>query len=263
MISFPKFTRLKAVTRYFRLAEELESLRNSMAEGGSPDISGIEVYFDYLTRSGETLFMKEISSLVSEKDRRLLFEKVHFLFHSIKDHFGYPVAESRFISSFGDGPVRNAVKGRAVVILENIRSAFNTGAIIRACDCFGAKELILAGLTPGTDNPKVTKTSKGAEASVIINRSEDISKTVSYLRNDGYIIAGAETGSGSADLRSFIMPERTAFIFGNEEIGITAGTLKMCDYIVSVRMYGVKNSMNAAGAVSVFLYEYSKNHLSL
>lgn len=260
MISFGKFSKLREITKYFHIAEELESLSEELVEGKNADMYRLEILLSFLVRSGGKEFVEEIRSLLSESDPRKKFEKTHFLYHSIKEHFGYPEPEGRFIATTQDRERVPEKQSELVIILENIRSAFNAGSIIRSCECFGAGKLVLAGITPGIDNPKVLKTAKGTEKYVTIERTRELADTISGLKSRGYIIAGAETGKGSISITDFIMPEKTAFVFGNEEIGITSDTLKLCDYIVSIKMSGMKNSLNVASAAAVFMYEYSRFH---
>ncbi len=258
MITPSKFSRLRKITKYFKIAEELKSLRDSYLISRSFDLECIKEYRRYLAAEPDAEYIEELDEILSESDNRKMFEKIHFLYHLIKEEFGYPDPESRFIISSGDSCEKNMPKTGLVIILENLRSAFNVGSIIRSCECFGAKELIMSGITPGTENARTIKTAKGTENYLKIIRTSDITKTVNELRNCGYMIYGAETGTGSTDLRDLKMPEKTAVIFGNEEIGITEEILKLCDRIVSIEMRGMKNSLNVSNAVSIFLYEYSK-----
>ncbi|HAQ61108.1 TPA: hypothetical protein DCR49_03785 [Candidatus Delongbacteria bacterium] len=260
MITPSKFSRLRKITKYFKIAEELKSLRDSYLSSGSADLENIKAFRWYLEAETDAEYIKELDEIIDEPDSRKMFEKIHFLYHRIKDDFGYPEPESRFIISSGDSCEKNMPKTGLVIILENLRSAFNAGSIIRSCECFGAKELILSGITPGTENSKTLKTAKGTENNVKITRTKDITKSVNELKNGGYIIYGAETGTGSTDLRNLRMPEKSAVVFGNEEIGMTEKTLKLCDKIVSIEMRGMKNSLNVSNAVSIFLYEYSRNN---
>lgn len=260
MITFSKFSSLKKITKYFHVAKELQKLRDELARGADADCDILEKLLLYLVMADENEFVQNIKEILNEKDVRKKFESTHFLYHSIKEYFGYPDPEGKFVGTTGDRYNGKYLKNSLVVVLENIRSAFNTGSIIRSCECFGVGKLILAGITPGVENPKVIKTSKGTEDFVEIERTGELGITISDLKSRGYIIAGAETGKGSIGITDFIMPEKTAFVFGNEEIGITSDTLKLCDYIVSIKMAGMKNSLNVASAASVFIYEYSKIH---
>lgn len=260
MISFSKFSSLKKITKYFHVAKELDKLREGFAKGTDPHPGILEQLLSYLVRSDEKEFVEDIKGILKEKDIRKKFESTHFLYHSIKDYFGYPEPEGKFVGTSGDRPPGKYKKNDLVIVLENIRSAFNTGSIIRSCECFGVGNLILAGITPGVENPKVLKTAKGTKDHVKTERTLDLAETISGLKSRGYIIAGAETGTGSIEITDFIMPEKTAFIFGNEEIGISSDIIKLCDYIVTIKMAGMKNSLNVASAASIFMYEYSKAH---
>ncbi|MBU4486173.1 MAG: hypothetical protein KKD38_04525, partial [Candidatus Delongbacteria bacterium] len=113
-------------------------------------------------------------------------------------------------------------------------------------------------LSIGKEIPKIVKTAKGTDENVEILHSSSIETTIISLKEEGYKIVGAETGEGSKNLYNYEMIENTAIIFGNEEIGLTYKTINLCDDIVSIKMRGRKNSLNAANAVSVFLYEYSR-----
>ncbi len=260
MITYSKFSSLKKITKYFHVAKELQKLSDELARGTDADIDTLEQLLSYLVRSDEKGFVEDIKGILKEKDVRKKFESTHFLYHSIKEYFGYPEPEGKFVGTSADRPHGKYRKNDLVVVLENIRSAFNAGSIIRSCECFGVGKLILAGITPGVENPKVLKTAKGTEDHVTIEMTRELSEVISGLKKKEYIIAGAETGKGSIGITDFIMPEKTAFVFGNEEIGITSDSLKLCDYIVSIKMSGMKNSLNVASAASVFMYEYSKTH---
>lgn len=257
MISPSKFSGLRKITKYFQIAQELKKLRNEFLLSGSSDTGNLRKFRHYLESDPDAQYVTELDEIIQETDKRTKLEKIHFLYHRIKEDFGYPVSETEFVKLSGDSDSERLPRTELVVILENLRSAFNVGSIIRSCECFGVKELILCGITPGLENLKTLKTSKGAENSVKVTVSESLDNSVSELKENGYRITGAETGKGSTDLRKYHFSTKAAIIFGNEEIGITKKALSLCDDIVSIEMRGRKNSLNAANAVSVFLYDYS------
>ena len=78
------------------------------------------------------------------------------------------------------------------------------------------------------------------------------------LKEQGYIIIGAETGEGSISLSEHNFQRKTAVIFGNEEIGLTQKVIELCDKIVEIDMKGLKNSLNVSNAASIFLFEYNR-----
>ncbi|MBN2857354.1 MAG: hypothetical protein JXN63_03025 [Candidatus Delongbacteria bacterium] len=258
MITRSKFIKLKKITKYFRIASELRSLRDILISDGNPDLTVLSSYTSFLKESEETLYTGELSDIIELKDKRIQLEKVHFLYHRIRTGFGYPDNETEFRKSSGDGSFPKLPKTELVVVLENIRSAHNTGSIIRSCECFGVKELILCGITPGIENDSVRKTSKGSESNLKISRFDHISGAIEYLREHSYMITGAETGKNSVDLRDFEPDKKIAVIFGNEELGLSSEAVGLCDRIISVEMRGAKNSLNVANCASIFIYDITK-----
>lgn len=257
MISPSKFSKLRKITKYFQIAQELKKLRDEFLLSGSPETGNLIRFRHYLESDHDAQYIDELDEIIQETDNRTKLEKIHFLYHKIKDDFGYPVSETEFVKSSGDAGSERLPCTELVVILENLRSAFNVGSIIRSCECFGVKELILCGFTPGADNQKTLKTAKGTESNVAIRRSSSIELLIAELKENGYRIAGAETGNGSTDLREYLFSTKTALIFGNEEIGLTQKTIRMCDDIVSIEMRGRKNSLNVANAAAIFLFKFS------
>jgi tRNA G18 (ribose-2'-O)-methylase SpoU len=258
MISKAKFSKLKKITKYFMIADELKRVRDLYTCSNAFDMTNLKKFREYLTEDTDALYVKDLDEILTGSDPEAKFEMIHFRYLKIKEDFGYPVPDSEFEVSVSDSLTPKRASTKAVIILENLRSAFNAGSIIRTCECFGAEKLILCGITPGLENLRTIKTSKGAHEHLNIERSSSAENTMSELKKAGYVIIGAETGKRSADLRSYKFIDKTAFIFGNEEIGLTRKAISMCDRIVSIEMRGRKNSLNVSNTVSVFLYEYSR-----
>lgn len=258
MISESKFNKLRKITKYFRIAEELKVLRDEFLKEERSEFNILRNYYSYLLSSDDPLYLAELKEILEESCSEVRFEKIHFLYHRIMEDFGYPVSENQFIKTSKDSLNKAEPKTKLIIILENLRSAFNVGSIIRSSECFGVNKLILCGITPGTENQKTLKTAKGTHENVETVHSSSIENTIAGLKEQGYRIVGAETGKGSKDLNFYDMAENTAIIFGNEEIGITLKTIDLCDDIVSIKLKGRKNSLNVSNAVSIFLYEYSK-----
>ncbi len=256
MLSRAKFIKLKEITRYFRIADELQRLRDCLLNRKTFDQNILEKYCLYLRDFNGQLFIEELSDVLNEKKIRIKAEKAHFLYHKIKDHFGFPVPASKFIKSSNDSEQPRSEKTELVIILENLRSAHNVGSIIRSCECFGVKKLMLTGITPGPEKPGVIKTAMGSEKKVMISVTEKTADAVKDLKESGYMIIAAETGYGSKDIENYSFVPKTAIIFGNEEIGICSDTLKLCDDFLSIAMRGTKNSLNVSNCASVFIYEY-------
>ena len=127
---------------------------------------------------------------------------------------------------------------RKIIILENIRSAYNVGNVIRTADALG-REVRITGYTPSPlDHPKVKKTSLGAEDSVALKQFDYTSDAITYAKELKISIIAAEITPDAIDLQSFSENNRTdiAIVFGNEVEGVLLETLKAVDQVVFIPM---------------------------
>lgn len=155
-----------------------------------------------------------------------------------------------------------------VLVLDNIRSAHNVGALFRTADGAGVELIYLVGYTPQpptrelylTDAEKtLKKTALGAEETVPWKHVKTITSLLNRLEQDGYSLVALEQSEGSIDYRTWIPPQsgKVALIVGNEVEGIAAKTLDQCDYVIELPMRGKKNSLNVAVAAGIALYHLS------
>jgi tRNA G18 (ribose-2'-O)-methylase SpoU len=144
------------------------------------------------------------------------------------------------------------------VLLDNIRSAWNVGSILRSADGFGFTHAFLCGITPRADHEAVTKTALGAQETVPWSYHKDAVRLVRGLKAEGWRVFALEDDPRAADLRHThdLRPDRRAevLIVGNEVTGVDPDLLDLCDQIVSIPMLGEKRSFNVAIAFSVAGY---------
>jgi tRNA G18 (ribose-2'-O)-methylase SpoU len=153
---------------------------------------------------------------------------------------------------------------RPAVLLDNIRSAWNVGSILRSADGFGFAHAYLCGITPTADNESVTKTALGAEHSVPWSYHRDAVELGKELKTKGWKLYGLEDHPRSIPLDdAFAMEPRFAFnastvrpvlIVGNEITGVDPHLLDLCDRIVYIPMRGEKKSFNVAIAFGIAAY---------
>lgn len=148
---------------------------------------------------------------------------------------------------------------RIYLVLDNIRSAYNVGSIFRTSDGAGSTELFLCGITPTPENPKVLKTSLGADKSVMWSYFQNTELALKHLRENSIPIYAIETDEKSQDYREFDFPNISAIILGNEKSGISEEILKTVDSIIELPMRGRKNSLNVAVCTGVILYKMTEN----
>jgi len=142
-----------------------------------------------------------------------------------------------------------------IVILENIRSAYNVGNIIRTADSLGW-QVRLTGYTPSPlENKKVVKTSLGAEANVGIRQFDSTADAIDEAKKNTCTVIAAEITPEAESLSIFSQTEISdiAVVFGNEVEGVLSSTLGIVDRVVYIPMQGVKESMNVGQSTAIFM----------
>lgn len=148
-----------------------------------------------------------------------------------------------------------------ILILPNIRSALNVGAIFRTCDAVGVDKVYLTGYTPrptdkfGRIQKDIAKSALGAEQWIPWEYEESLEKLITKLKKEGYQIIALEQDEKSVDYRKVKVGEKVAIILGEEVNGLDKKILKKCDVIAEIPMYGKKESLNVSVACGVALFK--------
>lgn len=152
-----------------------------------------------------------------------------------------------------------------VIILHNVRSALNVGAILRTADGCGVDHVYLTGFTAAPHDgvkpymtqgeKRIAKTALGAENVVPWTHKSDIDEVFRTLKADRFTIVALEQGEGSIDYKEFRSHFPLALVLGNEPEGIDAETLTQCDTMVDIPMRGSKESLNVSIAAGIAMYE--------
>lgn len=155
-----------------------------------------------------------------------------------------------------DSDAKDFKRLNLVPILENMRSAFNVGAVFRTVEALGLERIILAGYTPGPDDEKTAKTAMGTTSDVPWSRMPSGLSAVDGLRSEGYTVIALETAPTAQSLPQFEFPERCALLLGNERFGLDPETLAKSDRILRIPLRGKKNSLNVGIAFGIAAYEF-------
>ena len=144
-----------------------------------------------------------------------------------------------------------------IVILENIRSAYNVGNIIRTADSLWWKVWITWYTPSPVDNPKVCKTSLWAENAVWLKQFDFALDAIKEAREMWLEIIAAELTEKSVSLWDYSCSSENgiAIVFGNEVDWVTEKTLKEVDAIVEIPMKWIKESMNVGQSSAIFMRE--------
>lgn len=148
-----------------------------------------------------------------------------------------------------------------IIVLDNVRSAYNVGSVLRTADCAWIEQVITCGYTPPAHHPKVKKTSLGAERTMRSQHYPTLTEALHALRAmNGLHIYSMELTDQAESVWSF-PPERiaqhTALIFGNEVEGVQLDITR--EHGISelkLPQFGMKNSLNVATAASIAIYHW-------
>lgn len=146
------------------------------------------------------------------------------------------------------------------LLLHNIRSTHNVGAILRTADAVGVAKVYFSGYTPapidrfGRNRSDIAKASLGAEKSVEWETVESPIELIKKLKKDKYTILSLEQDSKSIDYREVKLKNNALLIVGNEVDGVEKDILDLSDEILEIPMFGKKESLNVSVATGIVLY---------
>jgi tRNA G18 (ribose-2'-O)-methylase SpoU len=155
-----------------------------------------------------------------------------------------------------------------VVVAHNLRSAYNVGALLRTAEVFAVDKVYFTGFTPYPVEPgdtrgptltdrltrKIGKTALGAEHTMTFAHDPHVFGLLGQLREEGFTVTGLEIDPAALSLESFIPPEKTVLVLGEEVSGISDKLLGHCDVLLQIPMFGRKESLNVSVAAGVALY---------
>lgn len=151
-------------------------------------------------------------------------------------------------------------RNETYLILHNIRSVQNVGAIFRTADAAGISKIYLTGYTPtpidrfGRKRKDMEKTALGAEKNVAWEYIRLIDSLIKKIKKDKFKIIAVEQAKIAIDYKKLKVTSKTAFIFGNEVKGLSKSILNKSDTVAQIQMLGKKESLNVSVAVGVILF---------
>jgi len=152
----------------------------------------------------------------------------------------------------------HADKTPIIIILDNIRSLSNVGAMFRSADAFRIKELLLCGITACPPHREIHKTALGADETVRWRHFATTEEACQQMKVEGYRIFAVEQVENSTSLQEFPFEPNSAFIMGNEVEGVSEEALTYCDGAVELPQIGTKHSLNVAVCAGIVMWEAFK-----
>lgn len=152
---------------------------------------------------------------------------------------------------------KQAEKNRIIVLLDNIRSAYNVGSIFRTADAFLIECIFICGYTPPPTHRSVHKTALGAVDTVDWMQLENIENAIQQLKENGYVVYAIEQAEQSISLEKFTLSsnKKIAVVFGNEVTGVQDIVMQQCDGCIEIPQHGMKHSLNVSVAAGIVLWK--------
>lgn len=154
-----------------------------------------------------------------------------------------------------------------IVVLDNVRSLYNTGSFFRTADGCAVEKLILCGITPrpdqgGRQQRAIAKTALGAELTVPWEYEPDTATALVRAASAGYHVTAIETSPGAVELYDWTPAWPVCLVFGHETEGVTRSLASAITTHVRIPMLGAKRSLNVATAAGVVLYDLLRRRRS-
>jgi TrmH family RNA methyltransferase len=141
-----------------------------------------------------------------------------------------------------------------LVLLDSFQDPGNLGTIIRTADCVGAAGVLLVGSCVDLYNPKTIRATMGSFFALPVVPCDDEAATFHWLKRHGAQIIAGHPKASTLYCKIDYHPS-TCFVIGNEAHGIRQDILPYVDASVKIPIFGKADSLNAAIAASILLYE--------
>ncbi len=188
---------------------------------------------------------------LEETDFRALSDRYHF--HLAKAGISWK-EHNLLAPSFHQSDQSSSVSYLPIAIyLDNLRSAFNVGSILRTTEALRLGKVYFVKNTPFIDNLKVQKTSMETFNKVPCDRDMKLSELPRPL-------IALETDPYAPSVFDFTFPKSFTLMLGNEEYGLSKEALSLRDATVKIPLYGFKNSLNVASAFAIAAGVISHQH---
>ena len=168
---------------------------------------------------------------------------------------------------------READKLPLVVVLDNVRSQHNVGAVFRTADAMRIERVVLCGICCCPPNQEIHKTALGAEESVEWQYYKETLDAVQALKKEGYTVYAVEQAHDSKTLeeaagevqrdkrqgtRDKVQSTKVAVVLGHEVFGVQQEVVDACDGCIEIPQYGTKHSMNVSVTAGIVMYRLSE-----
>ena len=148
-------------------------------------------------------------------------------------------------------------RSELVNICMNLTGDFNKSSVIRASNAFLCRETYLVGKRKIDRRGTV-----GLHHFEIVKHAETLNEVINHLKAEGYQVFGVDNTPefNPVSVYDFELPLKSAFVYGEEQAGLSSEDVALCDGSLYIPQRGVARSLNVAQAAAVMMSEYSRQH---
>ncbi len=242
--------------------KEIKKLKEKKYRKTAFIVEGIKMIKEAISEKAEidTIIIREDTELDFKLDSELEKKVIHVtknVFETISDVVSPQGVLVVINKKIDDNKISKHVD--YILALDGIQDPGNLGTIIRTADSANIKQILVSKDTVDSYSPKVVRSTMGAIYRVKIIECEDLAKTLKSLQTTGFEIVTTDlhTDKSIYDMNY----NKKIVVIGNEANGVTPEIKELSNYRVKIPMLGKTESLNAAVATGIMIYEYVRQKI--
>jgi len=152
-------------------------------------------------------------------------------------------------------------EGSCLLVLDQVEDPQNFGQIIRTVECAGIKGIIYSKHHSVSLTDTALQVSQGAFVNMSFYEVTNIRNELKKLKKNNFWVVGLENSVNASLWHSIDYSDKTAIVVGSEGRGVRKKVLETCDFIATIPMQGITNSLNVSAATSVIAFEILRQKL--
>lgn len=220
----------------------------------------LDIYAAFASQTALEKYSQYIDPALFEDDRSNVFftidDKICRAISDTKASQGVYVIAKMNDNSFDESVVKPEGK---YLVLNNLQDPGNLGTLLRTADAVGLDGVVLSNNCCDLYNPKVLRSAMGSIFRIDVFVCNDFAQTVSVLKNQGVKTWASVVDTDAVSLVEADFSGGNAVVVGNEGNGLSSEDAAFCDERVTIKMHGNINSLNAAMAGAIMLWEMTRS----
>jgi tRNA G18 (ribose-2'-O)-methylase SpoU len=149
-----------------------------------------------------------------------------------------------------------------MVVLDEVRHAYNIGAIFRLCDAILVECLVVTGVEVNLRNRHLVHAARGTQHWMPWAQVDVAEIAVVKAKADGYQVVVVEQASNSIRPEDFVSALPVCVVLGGERGGVSPEVMRLADAVIEIPMRGMANSINVAATAAIVLHSISSRAMA-